>query len=51
MQSSESDPVPAHQRPARLSPARNDHAWLSRHVRAGELAAVPEMSHRKAAGR
>ena len=50
MQSSESDPALTRQRPGRLAPA-NDHAWLSRQVRAVESAAAPEMSHREAAGR
>jgi hypothetical protein len=50
VQSSESDPVRACQRPGRLPRAPNDHALLSRQARAGDLAAAPEMSHWEAAG-
>jgi hypothetical protein len=51
MQSPQSDPVPARQRPGRLPPARNDHVRLCRKVMATEPAAAPEMSCREAAGR
>jgi hypothetical protein len=51
MQSPQSDPVPARQRPGCLPPARNDHVRLSRQVTATEPAAAPEMSHAEAAGR
>ena len=51
VQSSESDPVPARQRPGRLLPIPNDHGWLSRPPRVGEPAAAPEISHREVAGR